>query len=141
MRKFFENLSFKTKSVLKKGTVAILCTVIVGAGIFYACKKDKNLLDKEVVLKSPLNKLNLITYKFSFRIVLAEKGVSSGFFTFYYIPCTNGCDFYATKIIFTVHTFRKNKKDAASDGMDWWIDTDYIRNDLSSKIINILQGK
>jgi len=43
MRKLFENLSSKTKSVLKKGTVATLCTFMIGAGVFYACNKDSEL--------------------------------------------------------------------------------------------------
>jgi len=40
MKRLFQNLSLKTKSVLKKVTVATLCSITVGVGVFYACKKD-----------------------------------------------------------------------------------------------------
>ena len=102
-------------------------------------KKD----NKEVDI-IPFDKLSIITYKFSFRIVIVETGASSGFFTFHYIPCTSGCDIYCYAGVL----FGNSKKEARNRSIlfpprefNWWTDADFIVNDLSGKIINILQGK
>jgi len=99
------------------------------------------------------DKLNVNTSKFTFRIVLAEAGISSGIFTFYYMPCTNGCGIYAQKTMGT-YFFGKSKKEvrkrfwgpiyanwSVPREFNWWIETDYISKDLSDKIIGILQGR
>ena len=61
MKRLFVNLSSQTKSVLKKGTVMILCMMMVGTGMFNSCKKDNvfNNMKQEdvspVKQKRPLN--------------------------------------------------------------------------------------
>jgi len=54
MKKIIENLSSKTKSVLKKGTVATLCTFMIGAGVFYACNKEGVLDNKQEQVVDPV---------------------------------------------------------------------------------------
>jgi len=95
------------------------------------------------------DQLNIMTNKFTFRIVIVETGISSGIFTFYYIPCTTNCDIYVMK--YGGYLFGNSKKEVkkrywAFSGIrprnfNWWIETDYISDDLSNKIINILQGR
>jgi len=86
--------------------------------------------------------LNAITSKISFRITLAETGVTCGFFTFYYVPCSEGCDIYADKFLGS-YWFTSCKTSTMS-GVGMWsfyIKTDDIIKDLPNKIINILHGK
>jgi uncharacterized lipoprotein YajG len=109
-------------------------------------KKD----NKEIFIETK-DKLNCITSKFTFRIVLAEIGVSSGFFTYYYIPCTNGCDTYAAK--YSGYYFFGNSNKEVRKRLwgsplilypreyNWWVENDFISKDLSDKISNILKGK
>lgn len=98
--------------------------------------------------------LNIITSKLSFRIVIAETGAASGFYTFYYTPCINGCNFYAKKAgnDYLIGKSREGVKMKYNYWMKWWrlpdreecswiADANYISDDLSNKIINILKGK
>jgi hypothetical protein len=112
------------------------------------CKKNNNKIDLLLTDRPDRSHLhlNLITSKFTFRIVLAETGVSSGFFTFYYTPCTDGCDIYAKKSGKYYYNFNRNKEASAVHTVipgpySLVMNADYINDDLSSKIINILQGK
>jgi len=66
-------------------------------------------------------------------------GASCGFFTFYYTPCTNGCDIYAAKL--GCYYFGNHKKGGVYISHNLSVDNDYIHNDLSDKIIDILQGR
>jgi hypothetical protein len=93
------------------------------------------------------DQLNVTTYRFTFRIVIVETGISSGIFTFYYIPCANGCDIYATKYM-GYHFFGNTKKEVGRIWINpcplsysWHWEEDYISNDLASQIIKILQER
>ena len=105
--------------------------------------------DKEIFI-STRDKLNIVTSKFTFRIILVETGSVCGFFTFHYVPCTNGCDIYAVKYM-GLYFFDETKEEVKRRiwGVDintplnhtWQVENKYISNDLSNKIISVLQGK
>jgi hypothetical protein len=111
--------------------------------------RKKNNKEVDITARTR-DRLNMLTSKFTFRIVLAETGVSCGFFTFYYASCIDGCDIYAQNVV-PVYLFGNSKKEVRrrvwSNGAVfpreyiWWKEEDYISNDLSNKIINILQGR
>ena len=103
--------------------------------------------DKRIDIRTR-DQLNIITFRFTFRIVIVETGASSGIFTFHYFPCANGCDTYAAKYM-GYHFFGNTKKEVNRRvwlntrplNYNWWWEDDYIINDLSNKIINILQER
>ncbi|MCL2329185.1 MAG: hypothetical protein FWC39_11835 [Bacteroidetes bacterium] len=100
--------------------------------------------NKIVYLYPYLNaRVSFTTSKITFRIVLVETGVSSAFLTFYYTPCIEGCGTYATHPLGDYFFFGMNWREVGIGNREahWQFDDDYIGEDLSNKIISILQGK
>ena len=97
------------------------------------------------------NGINITMSKITFRIVLVETGASSGFFTFYYTPCTDGCDFYIGKYgkaYFFDYTKTGAKRKRAGwlplawqGCCSWYVSYDFIIEDLPNRIIDILKGR
>jgi hypothetical protein len=56
MKNRYKILSLKTKNILKKGTVEILCMIIVGGVFFYGCKKDNSSLKGEINTEQVIEK-------------------------------------------------------------------------------------
>jgi len=153
LEKLIMNEQLSYESIAQKVRVDFIIEVVENSRLDNIQTKMFRKKDNKVVYITPkhtnvnFHTLNIITNKFTFRIVIAETGASCGFFTYHYIPCTNGCDIYAYKNTGNYY-FSDRKREAGtyrntfnSSGRYWSIDDDFIINDLSNKIISILQGK
>jgi hypothetical protein len=153
LEKLIVNEQLSYENIAQKIKVDLIIEVVENSRYDNSSTKMFRAKNNEEVHLSTRDKLNVITSKFTFRIVLAEAGISSGFFTFYYMPCTNGCGIYAQKTMGT-YFFGKSKKEvkrrfwgspqtnwSVPFEYSWWVEGDFISNDLSIKIINILQGR
>ena len=152
LEKLVVNEQLSYESIAQKIEVDLIIEVVENSRHYNTSTKMFRAKNNEEVYLPTRDKLNVVTSKITFRIVVAETGISSGFFTFYYIPCSNGCAIYAQKTMGT-YFFGKSKKEvkrrfwgpvhanwSVPFEYNWWVEDDFISNDLSIKITNILQG-
>jgi len=87
----------------------------------------------------------IYTSKFSFRIVLVKEGATRGYLTFYYTPCTTGCDVYAN--LYRGQDYHccyevkvKNPTYTFPSHTSYSVRNDYILEDLPNQIIKVLRS-